>query len=166
MRRVRLTALVAAGLAVQLGFMPALRPLGVIPNLVLVLVVLVGLTGTATAALSVALVGGLLLDLTSGADFGLRMGIFVLAALVTGLVHRSGLTLAIPVVASVLVVAATVVQAVAVLAGMAGMVTSWPWGIVLGRLGMEVVLNLGLTILLAPLVRWAAPATQEMPGTA
>ncbi len=139
-------------LAVQIGLMPALRPFGAVPNLMLVFVVLVGLAGTASTALIAALIGGLLLDLTSGADFGLRIGLLVLAALVTGLVHRAGLTLAGPAVVMAVVAAGTVVENAAVLAGLAGSGTGWPLGFIVGKLALEVVLNLGLILMMRPLV--------------
>ena len=163
MRYWRLVIVVVAMIVLQLGLVPAVRPLGVVPNLLLGLVALVGLLGTASVALAVALAGGLVLDLASGADFGLRMGLFVLVALVAGLVHRAGLTLGGPVVALVLVAVATVVADAAVLAGLVGIATQWPLGLILARLGLEVVLNLGLTLGLSPLVRWALPSEAPLP---
>ncbi len=155
MRAARLILVAAVTLVVQVGFLAALRPFGVVPDAALALVALIGLTGTASTALLVGLVGGLAMDLTSGADFGLRIGLFTLVALVTGLVHRAGLTLSGPLVALVLVAVATVVGDVAILAGLATHSVSWPLGVILGRLGWEIMLNLGLTLGLRPLVRWA-----------
>ncbi|HSX01473.1 MAG TPA: hypothetical protein VLF67_04510 [Candidatus Saccharimonas sp.] len=155
MRWWRLAILVVAVALLQVGLVPALRPLGVVPNLVLGLVVLVGIAGTATSALVVAVTTGLLLDLSSGVDFGLRSALLVLAALVAGLVHRLGLELDGPVVALVLVAAGTIVADVAVLAGLVGMTGPWRLGLIAGTIGLELVLNLGCTLLMRPMVRWA-----------
>ncbi len=162
MRQWRFLLLLLPVLALQVGFMAAFRPFGVVPNLILVLAVLAGLMGTASLALGVALVGGLLLDLTSGADFGLRLGLLVLVALITGLVHRAGLTLAGSVVALVLVAAATVVGNLAVLVNLAGTAPHWPVGVILTKLGLEVVLNLSLTLAMRPLVKAVIARDQEL----
>ena len=61
MRRWRLALVAAVLVVMQVGYLAAWRPLGVVPALVLVLVVLVGLGGTASEALAVALIGGLAL---------------------------------------------------------------------------------------------------------
>jgi hypothetical protein len=144
--------LVAAVMVVQLGFVPALHPLGVVPNLMIVLVVLTGLAGTASAALTVALIGGLLMDLTSGVDFGLRLGLLVLVALATGFVHRAGFAGNGLLVAWGLVTLATLMADVAVLLGLANAPTHWPLGWLAGRILIEVMLNLLGTLLLWPLV--------------
>ncbi|HSX02076.1 MAG TPA: hypothetical protein VLI05_02045 [Candidatus Saccharimonadia bacterium] len=162
MRLWRLYLVTILVLILQIGFIPALRPFGVVPDLALALVVSVGLAGTASAALAVAVAGGLLLDLTSGADFGLRLGLFALVALVTGLVHRAGLNLMGPVVALALVAAATLLGDLVVLANIAGTVGAWPIGELLRRLTVEIMLNLGLTLLLRPLVNWAVASDGGM----
>jgi Ca2+/Na+ antiporter len=156
---------VAAVLAVQVAFIPALRPLGVVPNLALVLVVLVGLRGTASLALGVALAGGLLLDLTSGADFGLRLGLLVLVALATGFVHRAGLQASGTMLALAMVAAGTVVADLTVLAGLirAG-IGHWPVGSIMGTMLLEIMLNLSGTLALAPLIRWVTTGGPELPG--
>jgi cell shape-determining protein MreD len=156
MRSLRFGLLLAVVLVVQIGFMAALRPLGVVPNLVLVFVVLAGLLGTASRSLAAALVGGLLLDLTSGADFGLRLGLLVVLALATGLVHRAGLNVSGVTMALALVALATFIADAAVLAGLAGAISNWPLGHIVADMGLEIMLNLGLTLGLRPLVAWAA----------
>jgi hypothetical protein len=152
-------------LALQVAFMPALRPLGVVPNMALVLVALVGLTGTASLALGVALVGGLLLDMTSGADFGLRTGLLVLVALACGYVHRAGLHASGLVVALVVVAAGTFISDLAVLAGLIRTgLGYWPGGSLLGTMVLEIMLNLLITLALQPLVRLVTPGGPELPG--
>lgn len=155
MMRLRLGLVAVIVLLLQVGFWPALRPFGVVPDMMLGLVVLVGLAGTTTAALTLAVVGGVLLDLTSGVDFGLRLGLLVVVALVASMVHRSGLTLTGPIVAWGVVVVATIVHSLVVWIGVANMVVDWPLGVLLAKLGLEIMINLGLTWLVMPVVQWA-----------
>ena len=66
----------------QVSWFGHMRPLGVMPNLVLILVVLWGLWFSATSTVAAALFGGLLLDMAAGdGTFGLRMAFFVMVAL-------------------------------------------------------------------------------------
>jgi hypothetical protein len=152
-----LIVLAVAGVVLQLSLLPALRPLGVVPNLALVVVVLVGLEGTASLALVIAVAGGLALDLASGANFGLWTGLLVSMALAAGLIHRAGIELAGPTVAAVMVTLGTLVMSVAVLSGLVRVVTDWPVGALVGRFTTELVLNLILTVALRPLVRLVVP---------
>lgn len=164
MKQVGFIVLVGIVLVLQLSFLPALRPLGVVPDATLVLVVLVGLASTVSRALAVALVGGLLLDLASGADFGLRLGLFVLAALTTGLVRRAGFHVTSLLVPLVLVAAGTVLADLIVLAGLASTVSSWPVGQLAGIIGLELVVNLLVMLVLRPLVNWLTPADTTLAG--
>lgn len=141
----------------QLSLLPALRPFGVVPNLVLVAVTLIGLEGTASMALTTAVAGGVVLDLASGANFGLWTAILVLAALAAGLVHRAGIELGGPTVAVVIVATLTVVETIVIVLGVAGSAILPP-GVIAGRLTVELVLNLLLTIMLQPVVRHLVPA--------
>lgn len=163
--RWRFWLVAAVVLALQVAFLPALRPLGVVPNLALVLIVLAGLFGTASLALGVALVGGVLLDLTSGADFGLRLGLFVLVALTTGFVHRAGLQAGSVALALAMAAVGTVVADVTVLLGLLrGTVGHWPIGNLIGTTLLEIMLNLGGTLVLAPVIRWATAGKDVLPG--
>jgi hypothetical protein len=152
---VGLIAIAVACVLLQVGLLPALRPLGVVPNLMLVLVVLVGLEGTASAALALAVVGGLAVDLASGANFGLWTGVLVVAALTAGLLRRAGVELAGPAVGMVMVAVGTVVMSVVILAGLVNVVGAWPIGALAGRITTELVLNLILMAGLRPVVRIA-----------
>jgi hypothetical protein len=152
-RRLWLVVLAFVSILIQLGLLPALRPFGVVPNLMLVVVTLVGLEGTASSALTIAVAGGLAVDLASGANFGLWTGTLVLAALVAGLVHRAGIELGGPLVAIVMVMVGTSLMALIVLAGLVNVVNIWPVGSIAGRLAMELVLNLVGTVALRPLIQ-------------
>jgi rod shape-determining protein MreD len=149
--------------ALQVSYLPGLRPLGVVPDVVLPLVALTGLMSTVSRALAVAICGGLLLDMASGSDFGLRTGILILVALATGLIHRAGLNSLGPMVALVLVAAGTVVGNIILLASLAGGAASWPVGRLLMTIGLLVVLNLVITLLLRPLVKWLSPEESAWP---
>ena len=162
MRRAALLLVVLLAAVLQATLLPALRPLGVVPDLALVMVVLVGLESTATTALVAAVAGGLVLDMAGGANFGMWTVILVLAALAAGLIHRAGIELVGPAVALVMVAAGTVLSASVVLGGLAGSNIGWPMGVLLGRLAGELVLNLILTMMLRPLVRRVMPAPEQM----
>ncbi|HSX41204.1 MAG TPA: rod shape-determining protein MreD [Candidatus Saccharimonadales bacterium] len=66
---------------VQVGLFGHWRPLGVMPNLMLLAVLFFGLYGSATTTLGAAVFGGFLLDNASTVDFGLRMAFYSVAAL-------------------------------------------------------------------------------------
>jgi len=140
----------------QVSLLPALRPLGVVPNLALVIVTLIGLEGTASMALTTAVAGGVVLDLASGANFGLWTAMLVLAALVGGLVHRAGIELGGPTVALVIVAIGTAIETAVIVLGVAGS-ANLSAGVIAGRLIAELVLNLVLTVMLTPLVRRLVP---------
>jgi rod shape-determining protein MreD len=161
-KRVVFVGLMMIAIVLQLSFLPALRPFGVVPDLLLAIVVLAGLEGTASLALITAVAGGLAMDLASGANFGMWTGILLLAALATGLVHRAGLELGSGVVAVVLVAAGTLLSALVILLGLVSVTSHWPVAALVGNITAELVLNLILTIGLQPLVRWAVPG--EQPG--
>jgi rod shape-determining protein MreD len=153
MKRAGLVALIVAGVLLQMSLLPALRPFGVVPNLVLVLVVLIGLEGVSSRALIAGVGAGFILDLVSGSNFGLWTGCLVLAALVTGLLHRSGIEPGAG-ITSVMVAAGTAVMAVVIVVGLWPTTADVPIGLLAGRLLMEIVLNLGLAMALRPAVRW------------
>ncbi len=157
MRRVLFVALVAFCLLLQISLLPGLRPFDVVPNLALVVVVLVGLESTASMALAAAVVGGLALDLSSGANLGLWTGVLILAALVTGLLHRAGVETDGPLVPGAIVIAGTLIMPVVILAGLANTVSQWPVGLLLQRFVLELMLNLILMVMVRPLIRRLAP---------
>jgi rod shape-determining protein MreD len=152
-----LVVLSAMVLLVQVSLLPALRPLGVVPDLALVFVVLVGLESTASAAVVLAVVMGLALDLSSGANLGMWTGILVLVALVTGLLHRGGVETGGPLVPVVIITIATLLVPLIVLTALVPVVPHWPVGLLAGRVACEIMLNLILMILVRPVVRRVVP---------
>ncbi len=154
MRRVALVLGSVACILLQMSWLPALRPLGVVPNLALVWVALVGLEGTASVTMVVAVAGGFALDLASGANFGLWTGVLVLVALTMGLLHRAGVELGGGVVALVMVAVGTLLMTLVILAGLVNVTSHWPVAALSARFGLELLLNLLLTVTLRPLARW------------
>lgn len=128
---------------VQVAWFGHVRPWGVMPNVMLVVVVLYGLWSDATPALAVALGGGFLLDLSSGSDFGLRMGVFavVVLALVAG--RQLGLQADLLVTGLAAGVIGTLLYDAVVLATLQTGIN----GVVASRIGRELVDNLGLLVL-------------------
>ena len=157
MRRLGLILLVIACVLIQVSLLPALRPFGVVPNVLLGLVALVGLEDTASLALVVAVASGITLDVASGTPFGMWTVLLVLAALVTGLIHRAGLELAGGLVAGSIVIVGTIIMNVGTLLSVAPVVSHWPVGRLLGQVGLQLVLNLLLVWALKPLVKWVGP---------
>lgn len=93
MKQYLLIAIMIGALILQVSFLPALRPFGVVPNLALIVVASAALTGPLVSAMILALGGGFILDLSSGSDFGLKTGLLALAVLICAYVVRSGLLL-------------------------------------------------------------------------
>lgn len=156
MRRVGLWLLLAFGVMGQLAFLPLLRPLGVVPALLLVLIVLVALEATVSTGLLMAVVGGILVDLMSGGYFGLWTGVLVLEVLVAGLIRQAGIDVSRWLIGGVLIAAGSLVMALVIWVGLLNWATHWPLGWMLGVLGLEIVLNWMLMIGLRPVVRWCA----------
>jgi rod shape-determining protein MreD len=148
MRRLALILLMALAALLQASLVPAFRPLGVVPNLALVIFVLVSLELATSEALVLGVAAGLVLDIASGANFGLWMGVFMLVALICGLLHRAGIELDRLPVALILVLVATVVMAAVIWIGLATTISRWPGLSFGGRLVIELMINLILTMLL------------------
>ena len=153
MRRIGLLLVVVLSILIQVSLLPALRPLGVVPSLLLPVVVLIGLEGTASVALVAGVAGGLAVDLASATNFGLWTGLLVLAALTAGLLRRAGFELNGPAVALVMVTGGTVLSTAVILLGLADTATSWPVGFIAGTFFWELMLNLILTVAMRPVIR-------------
>jgi cell shape-determining protein MreD len=123
----------------QLSLLGHLRPLGVVPALVMVAVILAALWLEATPTLVAAIVGGLLLDMASGADFGLRTGFFMVAALAVIAARQFGLHAESLAPAMAIVVVATLAFNLAVVAG--ANATGADWVVIAQRIGLEALVN-------------------------
>ena len=156
MRRVIIFFLMAVAVVLQLSLLPALRLFGVVPNVLLAITVLISLSVATSEALAAALVVGMIVDVVNGVSFGLWMGVLMLSTLVAGFVNRAGLELPGAIVAMALVSAGTVVMTLAIWSTLIAAGVGWPvppsFG---GRLVIELMLNLLLTIMLRPVVQWA-----------
>ena len=73
--------ILALALIVQMALFGHVRPFGVIPNLVLVAMVAWAIWSEATVALGIAVIAGIMVDISSGADFGLRTAFFLVVTL-------------------------------------------------------------------------------------
>ncbi len=105
-------------LVLQLSFLPALRPFGVVPNIVLIVIAAAALTGPLVTAMILGLGCGILLDLVSGSDFGLQTGLLALGVVLAGYVSRSGLQLGIRVQLLIVVLAVTTISAIIAILGL------------------------------------------------
>jgi rod shape-determining protein MreD len=113
----------------QLSLFGHLRPLGVIPDLTLITIIVVALWSDATPSLAAAVGAGFILDLASGSDFGLRTGFFILVTLAVIAAKQFGLHADSVVTAALIALAAT------------------DWVVVGQRIGAEVIVNLGALVL-------------------
>lgn len=138
-------ALLAAVL-MQIAWFSHVRPFGVMPNLVLVVVVVTALWSRATAALASAIVAGLLLDLASGADFGLRTAFFTVVTLAVIALRQLGVYAESFLMAVATVAICTVIANLLIVFGVVGTTGGVDWLAVLQRISIEVGLN---TVLLA-----------------
>jgi rod shape-determining protein MreD len=132
---------VVLGAWLQVSWFGHVRPLGVMPNVVLIVVVLFGLWSDATTALAAGLGGGFLLDLASGSDFGLRMAFYVVVALALIAGKQLGLHAESLVTSALAVIIGTLIYNLAVLATLSVPLLS---GVVVSRVGAELVDNLVL----------------------
>ena len=152
----------AVVLAVQVGFLAALKPFGVVPSLLLVFLVTASLRGSVGSTMVVAGLAGLVVDSASGAYFGLWTLLLPGAVLATKLIQRSGVVTHDVWVALTVVAVATLLAAGVVITGMVGLITQWPVGLLAGRVGLEVALNVALAAAVWPLTRWLTRPTDSL----
>jgi rod shape-determining protein MreD len=137
----------------QIYFLATWRPAGIVPNLLAVVVILAGLAWRVSETLILALAGGLLLDLASGSDFGLRMAFFSLLALLVAVLARLGMDFENVGILLLLLLGATVIYNLAVIANLVLTGEVIAWGAAAGRAALEFGFDAGLLILLR-LLRW------------
>lgn len=90
-----LVAILVVVLVLQVSFLPALRPFGIVPNVALIVVAAAALRGPLVSAMVLALGAGFILDLSSGSDFGLKTGVLAFTVLICAFVVRSGFQLGV-----------------------------------------------------------------------
>lgn len=140
-----LAVVVAAWL--QVAWFGHVRPLGIIPNCVLLVVILFALWSDATPALAAAIAGGLLLDLASGSDFGLHMAFYVVTVLAIIAGRQLGLHATSMITGVAITIVATILFNLMVLATIQASLSQ----VALSRIGRELIVNL-ILILLAYIV--------------
>ncbi len=153
MKKAGLALAIALSVLAQVSLLPGMRPFGVVPNLVLIVLVLSALLVTTSEALIAAAASGLILDIISGANFGLWTGVLTLTVLVVGVMRRAGIELDGLVVAVVLVAVATIVMAIVIWTAFAPHAVRWFTAEASGRLMVELMINLSLTLLLRAPIR-------------
>jgi rod shape-determining protein MreD len=136
----------------QLATLPALRPIGVVPNLALVCVILLASRLPVGTSLALATGIGWLLDLSSGSDYGLRTSFYLVLALVTALLRQAGSDLDNLSFLASLVIGGTVVFNLVILTNLALLHVGLPLRYVLAKVGLEVAINLVLLLLVRPLL--------------
>ena len=156
--------MLAAVVLSQVSLIPGLRLFGVVPDVVMVCVVLLGLRATVSRALVLALVGGIVMDISSGTDFGLHTGLLVVAALATGLVRRSGLTMSGVAVPLGLVTALTVMGALLSLAGVIRVLSARDVAAAFSIVLVELVVNLIIALGLRPVIARLVPDESALPA--
>ncbi len=119
------------------------RPLGVMPNVMLITVVAFAAWSNATTALAAAIGGGFLLDLASGSDFGLHIAFYAVVVLAIVAGKQLGVQGDSLVTMLLAVVLGTVVYDALILSTL-GMPLS---PVVFSRIGRELADNLALMIL-------------------
>jgi cell shape-determining protein MreD len=142
-------ALVVIALVVvwmQTALFGQFRPLGVMPDIVLVTVILIALWLEATPTLAMATACGLLLDMASGDSFGLRTGFLVVVSLVVIAARQFGLHSESLLTAGTLVVATTVAFNLIVIASLSGATIDWT--VVGSRIGLQIVDNLAVLLII------------------
>ena len=127
----------------EIAFLGHIRPFGVIPNLVVIAITLSALWSQASPTLVAAISAGLVLDFASGTDFGLRTAFFAALAVCAIAARQLGLHADSLVAAAGIVVLATVLFNLGVVAGLPA--ASIDWSVVINRTGIELLVNLGLT---------------------
>lgn len=115
------------------------RPFGVMPNLMLILVICLALWGSASLALAGTILGGLVLDLASGSDFGLRTAFYTVVALAVIAARQLGLHSDSILSAVILVMVATILFDAAILSTIPRMDTDWSY--VISKTGWQIVVN-------------------------
>lgn len=152
MKNLVLAGLVVLAAWLQVNFLGAARPFGVIPNILMIVVICAGLTREPGETLAMALGGGLLVDFASGSDFGLRMAYFSVLALAVLVIKQAGAELENIGLLSLVVLAATILYNAAVLANLIWQRAPMDWPLVFRLISVEVAINVALALALRPLL--------------
>ncbi len=142
MRYLRLLGLTVLTVWLGVSFLGAWRPLGVVPDLFLVVLVVAASSKIhASELMSMAIGGGFLLDYVSGIDFGLRIAFFCFIALLMVIIRRTGADFERLSTKLVAVLGFTVLYDAVILVPLLWLKNSISLSTVLNRVGMQLVLN-------------------------
>lgn len=130
-----------AAVIIQLSWFSHVRPFGVMPNLVLTVVIVTALWSRATTALASAVVCGILLDLASGSDFGLRTAFFTVVVLAIIATRQLGLHAESFSIALAITAAATILANLMIVLSVIGSTAGVDWSVVALRVALEVLYN-------------------------
>jgi rod shape-determining protein MreD len=145
-RFVRLAVAVLLTVWLQAYFFGAWRPLGVVPNLLLLVVIYAGLVRNASETVAVAVAGGLAIDLISGTDFGFRMGFYSMLALVVIVSRRSGADYDNIGIVLAAALAGTVLYNLGIVLSMSKSLSGLPWVELAKVILVEAGINIGLAV--------------------
>jgi rod shape-determining protein MreD len=134
-------AVILATFWLQASFLGALRPLDVIPNLLLVILIVAAPICAASQTVTLGVASGVLLDLASGADFGLRTAFYSLLAVTLVFLKRSGADMERWSMAITALAAGTFLYNAAVIGTLIASRVPIPWLVVLQRCLAELVMN-------------------------
>ncbi len=154
MKFLGLIGLVLITVLLQVSFLPALRPIGIVPNLALIVVLYSSVELAASEALAVAVGIGVLLDLVSGADFGLRTAFLSFFGLLVILIRRTGADFTRLSMVLAAVVSAGMLWNAAVLASVLVSHDTILWGQALRMVGIETGINCLIVLVVHAPIRW------------
>lgn len=162
MRRWWLVLAVFAVGGLQTSWLGAWRPLGVIPDLALAWLIWSSWRLSAIEALGQAAGLGLLLDLASGTDFGLRIAFFMAFTLALLVIRQLGADVETWSFGLALMVAATILHNLVIMATVVTAHVSIPLAYV-GRITvLQCLLNAAILALLRPLASRLWPETAQV----
>ncbi len=154
MKTLRLILITLGAVWLQVSFLGALRPFGIIPNLFLVTVLVAAtILPRASDVMAMAVMGGFLLDTVSGSDFGLRTAFFCVLALAIVMLRRTGTEFGQIGMRLATVVSATALYNAIVLIPL---LVSHP-RVVWGTVGARVLLEMGGNVVLMLFMGWVLP---------
>lgn len=155
MKYIRLTLITFVAAWLEVSFLASWRPLGVIPDLFLIVIIAVASSKTRISeVMAMATCGGFLLDYVSGSDFGLRTAFFCFLAILMVIIRRTGADFETMGLKLAAVVSATILYDVIILIPVVWHKSFIIWSVVFQRVGLELVLNFLLLGALYWPLRW------------
>lgn len=160
MKGLRIIIITLLSAWLEVSFFGAWRPLGILPNLFLVVLLISSLIVPTSEALMMGLGGGLLLDFVSGSDFGLRTAYFCFLVLLIVVIRRTGADFERWSMKLAAIISATILYDAAILLTVLNSQLLQHFQIIGGIVVLETAFNVGLLIVLNRPLRYmlASPA--------